>query len=243
MMSNRNKIIISLVLVGTLYYFLIRSKIKEEYEFQIRNIGGADVYYKRKVGDVTWLFSSKEEYENNGKKILVNAEEINLNSLPVKVTGSYKARNCDELHAFQSTHGKIIGNLNTKVNAVLKQLYNKGINPDVTDVNVVFDTKNMISNWEVTIDKSKDGKAYLGITSRGSSGDSSAYDRAYKVKGQRTTDIINSIKKTGETDTELKLVKDWLWNLDKNKKVLGKCPTRQLFYKYTLPKKYPAHKK
>jgi hypothetical protein len=241
-MSRNNKIIISIILVCTLYYFLIK-KNDEEYEFQIRNIGGADVYYKRKIGDLTWLFSSKEEYENNSKKRLVNAEETNLNSLPVKVTGSYKARNCDELHAFQSTHGKIIGNLNTKVNAVLKQLYNKGINPDVTDVNVVFDTKNMISNWEVTIDKSKDGKAYLGITSRGSSGDSSAYDRAYKVKGQRPDDIIQKIKQSGEINTELKLVKDWLWNLDKNKKVLGKCPTRQLFYKYTMPKKYPAHKK
>ena len=163
--------------------------------------------------------------------------------LPLKIKGSYKARSCDELHAFQGTNGRVIGNLNIKVNEVLKSIYNKGINPDVTDVNVVFDTKNMTSNWEVTVDKSKDGNAWVGITSRGSSGDVSAYDRAVNVKGQRPKDITEKITKdTGDNNPQLKLVKDWLWNLNKSKKVLGKCPTRQLFYKYTLPTKYPAHK-
>lgn len=33
------------------------------YEFEIRNIGGSDVYYKRKIGDKFWLFSTKEEFE------------------------------------------------------------------------------------------------------------------------------------------------------------------------------------
>ena len=163
--------------------------------------------------------------------------------LPLKIKGSYKARSCDELHAFQGTNGRVIGNLNIKVNEVLKSIYNKGVNPDVTDVNVVFDTKNMTSNWEVTVDKSKDGNAWVGITSRGSSGDVSAYDRAVNVKGQRPKDITEKITKdTGDNNPQLKLVKDWLWNLNKSKKVLGKCPTRQLFYKYTLPTKYPAHK-
>ena len=163
--------------------------------------------------------------------------------LPLKIKGSYKAKSCDELHAFQGTHGRVIGNLNVKVNEVLKSIYNKGINPDITAVNVVFDRKIMTSNWEVTVDKSKDGNAWVGITSRGSSGDVSAYDRAVNVKGQRPKDIIEKIKKdTGDKNPQLKLVKDWLWNLNKSKKVLGKCPTRQLFYKYTLPTKYPAHK-
>ena len=35
------------------------------YEFEIRNIGGSDVYYKRKIGDKFWLFSTKEEFELN----------------------------------------------------------------------------------------------------------------------------------------------------------------------------------
>jgi len=178
----------------------------------------------------------------NNNPLSISSSNSNGIKLPVIVKGSYKGRSCDELHAFQGTHGRVIGNLNVKVNEVLKSIYNKGINPDITDVNVVFDTKNMTSNWEVTIDKSKDGNAWVGITSRGSSGDVSAYDRAVNVTGQRPKDIIEKITKdTGDKNPQLKLVKDWLWNLNKSKKVLGKCPTRQLFYKYTLPTKYPAH--
>lgn len=189
------------------------------------------------VGILYYLLVSTK---SNDSDSLINSNGLDL---PLKVKGSYKAKNCDELHAFQGTHGRVIGNLNVKVNEVLKKLYEKGINPDITDVNVVFDTKNMVSNWEVTIDESKDGNAWMGITSRGSSGNSSAYDRVVNVSGQRPKDIIEKIKKdTGDNDPQLKLVKDWLWNLNKNKKVLGTCPTRQLFYKYTLPAKYPAHK-
>ena len=38
---------------------------KNKFEFEIRNIGGSDVYYKRNVGDKLWLFSTKEEFELN----------------------------------------------------------------------------------------------------------------------------------------------------------------------------------
>ena len=171
-----------------------------------------------------------------------NNENPNEKELPIVVKGSYKGRNCDELHAFESTGGRTIGGMNTKVNAELKRIYNNGINPKITDVKVVFDTKNMISTWEVTIDKSKDGKAWLGLTSRGSSGDKSAYERAYNVNGQRPADIMKNIEKKGEKNAELILVKDWFWNFDKNKKITGKCPTRQLFYSYTMPTIYPPHK-
>ena len=161
---------------------------------------------------------------------------------PITVKGSYKANGCDELHAFQSTHGKIIGNMNTIVNAELQKVYKSGINPNITDVKVVFDTKNMVANWEVTIGRSTDGKAWVGLNSRGSSGDVSAYERAYNVQGQRMEDVLNIIKKKGEDKAEIKLIKDWYWNFDKNKKITGKCPTRQLFYSYTMPKSYPPHK-
>lgn len=162
--------------------------------------------------------------------------------LPIKIKGSYKANSCDELHAFQSTGGKVIGNMNTIVNAELQKVYKKGINPKITDVKVVFDIKNMIANWEVTIGRSTDGKAWVGLNSRGSSGDKTAYERAYNVKGQRMEDVLNIIKKKGEDKAEIKLIKDWYWNFDKNKNITGKCPTRQLFYSYTMPKSYPPNK-
>jgi hypothetical protein len=31
------------------------------------------------------------------------------------------------------------------------------------------------------------------------------------------------------------------YNLNRKKETLGKCPTRQLFYKYTKPKAFPKH--
>jgi hypothetical protein len=100
----------------------------------------------------------------------------------------------------------------------------------------------MTANWEVTIGKSTDGKAWVGLNSRGSSGDKSAYERAYNVSGQRPQDILDIIKKKGEDKAEIKLIKDWYWNFDKNKNITGKCPTRQLFYSYTMPKSYQPHK-
>ena len=44
---------------------------KNKFEFEIRNIGGSDVYYRRNIGDKLWLFSTKEEFELN-KNIMDN---------------------------------------------------------------------------------------------------------------------------------------------------------------------------
>ena len=45
-------------------------------------------------------------------------------SLPLVVSDSYIASNCDELHAFQSTNGKVVGNMNVIVGDMLKKLHN-----------------------------------------------------------------------------------------------------------------------
>ena len=158
------------------------------------------------------------------------------------VEGSFKGGNCDELHAFEGTNGRLIGGMNTKVNAELEQMYAKGINPDITDVFVEMDANKMEVKWKVTIAPSKDGKAYLGLTSRGSAG-STAYDRANgKSVGQDFDSVLKKVReKTNEPNAEMFLVKDYLYNLTKEKKSLGKCPTRQLFYKYTKPNKFPKN--
>ena len=122
------------------------------------------------VGAYYYFFLRNKKNQNDKSEHIENNNKMEL---PIKVNGSYKGRNCDELHAFESTGGRKVGGMNTKVNAELIRLYKEGINPMITDVKVTFDTKNMISNWEVTIDKSTDGKAWVGLTSRGSSGDKS----------------------------------------------------------------------
>lgn len=47
---------------------LIAESKKSEYEYEVRDIGGADVYYKRKKGEKLWDFIEKEEYEKNNKE-------------------------------------------------------------------------------------------------------------------------------------------------------------------------------
>jgi hypothetical protein len=46
---------------------LISESKKTEYEYEVRDIGGADVYYKRKKGTKLWDFIDKEEYDKNKK--------------------------------------------------------------------------------------------------------------------------------------------------------------------------------
>lgn len=47
---------------------LISESKKTEYEYQIRDIGGSDVFYKRKKNTDKWDFIDKEEFEKNSTK-------------------------------------------------------------------------------------------------------------------------------------------------------------------------------
>jgi hypothetical protein len=88
-------------------------------------------------------------------------------SLPKTITGSYTSplTNCDRLHAFNDTGSGPVGKMNDIVNPVLIRVYNEGVNPDITDVSVTIDknSSEYVVNWSVTIDESKNGKAYTGI--------------------------------------------------------------------------------
>lgn len=158
----------------------------------------------------------------------------------IYVEGSFKGSNCDELHAFQNTGSKVVGGMNDKVRAKLEELYKQGINPEVKDVWINMDANKMEVRWKVKIAPSRDGKAWVGFTSRGSAG-AGAYDRAVGIaQGQDFDSVLDKVRKsTNEPQAEMKLVLDYLYNLNDKKETLGKCPTRQLFYKYTRPNKYP----
>jgi|688.fasta_scaffold868461_2 hypothetical protein len=47
---------------------LISESKKTEYEYQIRDIGGSDVFYKKKKNADKWDFIDKEEFEKNSTK-------------------------------------------------------------------------------------------------------------------------------------------------------------------------------
>jgi hypothetical protein len=50
-----------------LNHFLIESKTVE-YEYQLRDIGGSDVYYKRKKGEKLWSFTDDKDFSKNSNK-------------------------------------------------------------------------------------------------------------------------------------------------------------------------------
>ena len=41
---------------------------ESKFEYQVRDIGGGDVYYKRKVGDDIWDFIDKDEFDKKSNK-------------------------------------------------------------------------------------------------------------------------------------------------------------------------------
>lgn len=46
--------------------------VESKYEYQVRDIGGSDVYYKRKVKDDVWKFINKDEfYEKSNKDNII----------------------------------------------------------------------------------------------------------------------------------------------------------------------------
>jgi len=157
---------------------------------------------------------------------LLNEQKI---SLPIKVTGSYIAPkgDADALHSFERRKSDGFGGgISTKIEEKLKNVYDSGINPDIKDIKINIDSTNYKVSWEVTIDESKDGIAYMGISTRGSAGNTA--DK--RAEGQ-VDDMVRKLERKGAEN--IKLVLDF------------KNPTgvyiRQFFFKYSLPKKYPSH--
>jgi hypothetical protein len=155
-------------------------------------------------------------------------------TLPTTITDSYTAANCDELHAFQSTGGKVIGNMNVTVGDKLKEIYDSGVNPKVTKVTVKV--QGMTVTWSVTIDKSNDGKAWVGFTSRGAGCNQDIVNRAESASyGNDIQTAKSKIESTyDENGIDIEKVNDFIFNGGQNS-------FRQIFYRYTKPNKNQPH--
>lgn len=150
-------------------------------------------------------------------------------TLPVTIGKTWVAgkKDADLLHSFErrkvDKKGAFIA---TQIEEKLKELYDAGINPDVTKLDLIVDSTNYTVTWKATIDESKDGKAYMGVATRGSAGGGS--DR--RAEGQ-VEPLKQKLRKSGAEDIELFL----------DFKNPSGIPIRQYFFKYTLPEKYPPH--
>ena len=48
--------------------FLVEKVKTNKFQYQVRDIGGSDVYYKKKVGDKFWKFIEKDEFDKKSNK-------------------------------------------------------------------------------------------------------------------------------------------------------------------------------
>lgn len=131
----------------------------------------------------------------------------------------------DALHSFERRKSDGFGGgMTTKINQALREMYKSGVNPDVQEIKISIDSKKYSVTWEATLGKSKDGKAYVGVSTVGSAG-SGADARALKQ--------VESMKKWVQGAQNYSLVLDF-----KNPSGIY---IRQFFYKWTKPSVYPAH--
>lgn len=131
----------------------------------------------------------------------------------------------DALHSFERRRSDGYGGrMSTKIREKLREFYKQGFNPDVTNLKIVIDSKKYKVDWEATIEESKDGKAYVGFSTIGSTG---------KNADSRALNQVEAMKKWVDGAKDYTLVLDF-----KNPKGIY---IRQLFYKYTKPSEFPPH--
>ncbi len=149
---------------------------------------------------------------------------------PIVIKGGYVVppgtpNMADALHSFERRGSDGFGGrMSTQIREKLREVYAKGINPDITSLKVNVDSKNYKVDWEATIEESKDGKAYVGISTVGSAGSNA---------DQRALAQVDKMKTWFEGAKDYTLVLDF------------KNPTgiyiRQFFYKWTKPNEFPVH--
>jgi hypothetical protein len=154
----------------------------------------------------------------------------------VIVEGEYSPRpgDYDGMHSFQSRKKDGFGGkMNTKVNEALLAFYKSGRNPEITSIDIKMDDSAWKVTWRVVIEESRDGKAWMGINSRGGAGPKDGPSGSI-ARAKRQIDEIKTTIKSGLADPalEIKEVKDYGWQ--------GKgVYIRQIFVAFTNPKNFP----
>ena len=151
------------------------------------------------------------------KEILVEGEYSVPEGTPNRV---------DALHSFESRKSDGFGGrMLTKIEEAMMKLYNRGINPDVKDIKINVDSTNYKVMWSAKVVPSKDGKAYIGMSSVGSAGSDADSRALSQIAGMKT-------KVEGAEDYTLVL----------DFKNPNGIYIRQFFYKHTIPNKYKPNK-
>ena len=157
-----------------------------------------------------------------------SAKVITNESTTKTVSGTFTSDNGDTAHNFK--------NLEDKLGPVLKEMYDSGINPKITELKVKI-SKNgneFTTTYNATVSKSDDGKAWMGFTSRGSFGNDYKRRAGGQIDGQANKDgrsLEEKLKGIGAG--ELNFIK------------IYEDPTiqvKQYFVQFTKPNEFPPHK-
>jgi hypothetical protein len=171
-----------------------------------------------------YQFKNESNFKTNSiNRQIILPKSSQTYKFPYQVKCGYLAKNCDELHAFQDTSGTNIGNMNLIVKEWLDYFYSNGFNPEVSDVDIVV--KGFQVDWIVTIDNSKDGKSWLGFTSRGAGCNGDIEKRSIENFEEGKKNVQSKF-----TGCEIQEVKRHLHQDGGNS-------FQQIFFKYTDPKR------
>ena len=207
---------------------VLKQKIQEGKQSEEKN--GSDL----NLNENRIYIKKKELLTTPLKSLLKNKLSLNEQklTLPIVIQDGYNAPkgDADALHSFESRRSdKFGGRMTSKIEKKLREVYGYGVNPDVVDITIKVDSKNYRVDWTATIDESKDGKAYVGVSKRGSAGGTSEKRALGQVEP-----LKKQLTKSGAQDiTTIPFDgKDHFVNP-------SGVAIHQYFFKYTLPEKYP----
>jgi hypothetical protein len=185
-----------------------------------------------------------------GKFILTEEEKKSIRSLyglneqtnSLSVSGSYTAKDCDELHAFESTRKYDkktntdvpvpIGEMHSKVANKINEWNSKGIN--VKPISVDVSVNGMTVNWTVTFEQSDVN--WVGFTSRGAGcNDNVDYRAGNDAIKNGPKSIIKNLTDQNKTLGKIEIVDEFKYNGGNNS-------FKQVFYRYTLVDKTSGSK-
>jgi hypothetical protein len=158
----------------------------------------------------------------------LNEQTITL-PLPISDTFETKNGSLDDVHNLKG--------LETKIDRVLEQIYNQGINPKMYDVKlkVVRNGNTYTTTSSLTIDKSDDGKAWTGFASRGSIGSGYVSRADGQIDGSGNTDGRSLEEKLKSLADAVEIIP-----ISNSPITINNVELKQYFVQFTKSKK-PSH--
>lgn len=159
----------------------------------------------------------------------------------VEVSGEYSPRpgDWDAVHSFQSRRSDGFGGkMNDIVNeALVKFFEEEHANPDISKIEIEIDEDSWKVRWKCTIEESKDGKAWIGLTSRGGAGTPNGPSGSI-ARAKSQIEAKKSSLKSEFRDPALETKEVLDFNYDSKSGVIH---IRQIFVVYTNPAQYPPY--